>query len=226
VPLVRLQRVLKGEPPGAGRTAVFVTFEGIEGAGKSTQMRRLAAQLAARGVPHAITREPGGTALADAIRGLLLAPRDEAVFPETELLLYEAARAQHVRGFILPMLASGTSVLCDRFFDATTAYQVHARGLDAGLVERLNRFAAGGLIPDLTLLFDLAPEEGFARLAGRGRAADRMEREPAAFHRSVREGYLRLLESEAGRIVRIDASLPEETVARRVLEAVGARLGW
>lgn len=217
MPVVRLQRVLRG---------AFVTFEGVEGSGKSTQLRRLAAHLAAKGIPRVVTREPGGTPLADEIRKLLLSPRDETVFPETELLLYEAARAQHVRGFILPALESGSAVLCDRFFDATTAYQVHARGLDPGQVDRLNRFAAGGLTPDLTLLFDLAPEAGFSRLAARGRAVDRMERESLAFHRSVREGYLRLLETQAGRIVRIDASMPEEEVCLRVLEAVGVRFGW
>jgi dTMP kinase len=204
----------------------FVTFEGVEGSGKSTQLRRLAAHLAAKGIPHVLTREPGGTPLADEIRRLLLSPRDEAVFPETELLLYEAARAQHVRGFILPALDSGSAVLCDRFFDATTAYQVHARGLDAGQVDRLNRFASGGLTPDLTLLFDLSPEAGFSRLAARGGAVDRMERESLAFHRSVREGYLRLLETQTGRFVRIDASLPVEEVFLRVMEAVGARFGW
>ncbi len=212
--------------PESRRSGVLVTFEGVEGSGKSTQVRRLAAHLAARGVPHVVTREPGGTPLADEIRKLLLAPRDEAVFPETELLLYEAARAQHVRGFIFPALESGSAVLCDRFFDATTAYQVHARGLDAGEVDRLNRFAAGGLTPDLTLLFDLAPEQGFSRLAGRGRAVDRIEGESRAFHRSVREGYLRLLETQPVRIVRIDASPPEEEVWLRVLEAVGTRFGW
>ena len=212
--------------PKSRKKGVFVTFEGVEGSGKSTQLRRMAAHLSAKGVPHVVTREPGGTPLADEIRKLLLSPRDETVFPEAELLLYEAARAQHVRGFIFPALASGNAVLCDRFFDATTAYQVHARGLDAGQVDRLNRFAAGGLTPDLTLLFDLASEEGLSRLAARGRTADRMERESAAFHRSVREGYLRLLETQAGRIVRIDASLAEEGVFRRVLEAVEARFGW
>jgi dTMP kinase len=212
--------------PGSRTKGVFVTFEGVEGSGKSTQLRRLAAHLAGRGVAHVVTREPGGTPLADEIRKLLLSPRDEPVFPETELLLYEAARSQHVRGFLLPALESGSAVLCDRFFDATTAYQVHARGLDAGQVDRLNRFATGGLTPDLTLLLDLAPEEGFSRLGGRGRAVDRMERESPAFHRSVRDGYLRLLETEAGRIVRIDASLPEEEVFRRILEAAGTRFGW
>ena len=212
--------------PPANHGAPFVTFEGVEGSGKSTQVVHLAAHLSARGVPHVVTREPGGTPLADEIRRLLLSPRPEAVFPETELLLYEAARAQHVRGFISPALEAGTAVLCDRFCDATTAYQVHGRGLDAGIVDRLYRLAAGGLTPDLTLLFDLTPEEGLSRLARRGRAADRMEGEPPAFHRSVREGYLRLLETGGGRLVRVDASLPEEEVRRRVLETVGTRFGW
>ena len=218
MPLLRLQRVLtKG---------IFVTFEGIEGSGKTTQIRRLSAHLAAKGVLHLVTREPGGTPLSDEIRALVLVPREGTVFPEAELLLYEAARAQHVRGRILPALLSGRAVLCDRFCDATTAYQAHARGLDASLVERLNRFAAGGLVPGLTLLFDLPPEEGFARLKGRGFAPDRLERESLDFHRAVREGYLRLAGRDPGRIVRIDAVAPEEEVFRSVLRAVAQRFGW
>jgi dTMP kinase len=212
--------------PSTHTRGLFLTFEGIEGSGKTTQVRRLAAHLEGKGVPHLVTREPGGTPLADQIRSLLLTPREETVFPETELLLYEAARAQHVRGTILPALEAGKAVLCDRFSDATTAYQGHARGLGAARVELLNRFAAGDLVPDLTLLFDLPPETGFARVAGRGGAADRMERESLAFHREVREGYLRLLEGGGGRIVRIDASLPEEEVFRLVLATVKERLGW
>lgn len=218
MPLLRLLRVLtKG---------IFVTFEGIEGSGKTTQIRRLSAHLAAKGVLHLVTREPGGTPLADEIRRLVLVPREESVFPEAELLLYEAARAQHVRGLILPALRSGRAVLCDRFCDATTAYQAHARGLDAGQVEHLNRFAAGGLVPRLTLLFDLPPEEGFARIKGRGFAPDRLERESLDFHRAVREGYLRLAGRNLDRIVRIDADAPEEEVFRSVLQAVAQRFGW
>lgn len=208
------------------RTAPFVTFEGIEGSGKTTQIRRLAAHLAAKGVPHLVTREPGGTPLSDEIRGLVLVPREETVFPEAELLLYEAARAQHVRGLILPALRSGRAVLCDRFCDATTAYQSHARGLDASLVERLNRFSAGGVVPVLTLLFDLPPEEGFARVKGRGFKRDRLESESLDFHRAVREGYLRLAGRDPGRVVRIDAAAPEEEVFRSVLRTVAQRFGW
>jgi dTMP kinase len=207
-------------------TAPFVTFEGIEGSGKTTQIRRLSAHLAAKGVPHLVTREPGGTPLSDEIRALVLVPREETVFPEAELLLYEAARAQHVRGRILPALLSGRTVLCDRFCDATTAYQAHARGLDAEQVERLNRFASGELVPGLTLLFDLPPEDGFARIKGRGGPKDRLERESLDFHRAVRDGYLRLAGREPGRIVRIDAAPPEEEVFRSVLRTVAKRYGW
>ena len=205
---------------------IFVTFEGIEGSGKTTQLRRLSAHLAAKGVLHIATREPGGTPLSDEIRALVLVPREETVFPEAELLLYEAARAQHVRGIILPALLSGRSVLCDRFCDATTAYQTHARGLDASLVDAMNRFAAGGLSPDLTLLFDLPPEEGFERVKGRGNTRDRLERESLDFHRAVREGYLRLAGRAPDRVVRIDAAAPEEEVFRAVLRTVAQRFGW
>ena len=206
--------------------APFVTFEGIEGSGKTTQIRRLSAHLAAKGVLHLVTREPGGTPLSDEIRALVLVPRDETVSPETELLLYEAARAQHVRGLILPALLSGRAVLCDRFCDATTAYQAHARGLDAEEVERLNRFAAGELVPVLTLLFDLPPEVGFARLKGRGHAPDRLERESLDFHRAVRDGYLHLAGRDPGRVVRIDAAAPEEDVFQSVLRTVAQRFEW
>lgn len=217
MPLLRLLRVLK---------APLVTFEGIEGSGKTTQLRRLSAHLAAKGVAHLVTREPGGTPLADEIRRLLLSPREEPVFPETEILLYEAARAQHVRAVVLPALRSGRAVLCDRFFDATTAYQGHSRGLNADQVDRLNRFAAAGVVPDLTLLIDLPPEEGFARIRGRGTVPDRLERESLAFHRAVREGYLRLAEREPERIVRIDGALAEEAVFGEVLRAVAQRFRW
>lgn len=207
-------------------SAPFVTFEGIEGSGKTTQIRRLSQYLTDKGVPHRLTREPGGTKLADEIRSLLLSQRDEPVFPETELLLYEAARAQHVRGVILPALASGQPVLCDRFYDATSAYQGFSRGIDAPRVEWLNAFAAGGVSPDLTFLLDVSPEDGFARIRGRGIRPDRIESESLRFHRMVREGYLRLQERDPGRILRIDGFLPADDVFLRIREAVSARFGW
>src|SRR5512145_1078823 len=150
--------------PGRGARAPFVTFEGIEGSGKTTQIRRLSEYIKTKGIPHLVTREPGGTPLANEIRALLLSPREESVFPETELLLYEAARAQHVRAVILPALAEGTAVLCDRFCDATLAYQGFSRGINVSRVEWLNEYASAGSVPDLTLLFDIAPEEGFRRI--------------------------------------------------------------
>jgi len=207
-------------------SAPFVTFEGIEGSGKTTQIRRLSQYLTDKGVSHRLTREPGGTKLADEIRSLLLSPRDESVFPETELLLYEAARAQHVRGVILPALASGQPVLCDRFYDATSAYQGFSRGIDAPRVEWLNAFASGGVSPDLTFLLDVSPEDGFARIRGRGIRPDRIESESLRFHRLVREGYLRLHQRDPGRILRIDGSLPADDVFLRIREAVSARFGW
>lgn len=206
--------------------APFVTFEGIEGSGKTTQVRLLSDYLTKRGISHRVTREPGGTPLADEIRSLLLSRREEFVFPETELLLYEAARAQHVRAVILPALSSGQAVLCDRFYDATVAYQESARGLDGESVDRFNAFASGGLSPDLTFYLDVDPEEGSLRIRGRGTRPDRIESEKMEFHRKVREGYLSLLERHPGRIVRIEGSHPADDVFRRVCETVSARLGW
>lgn len=204
----------------------FVTFEGIEGSGKTTQVRLLSRYLTEKGIDHRVTREPGGTPLSDDIRAILLAPRAEPVLPETELLLYEAARAQHVRSLILPALASGQAVLCDRFADATSAYQGFSRRIDEDLIGTLNAFASAGLAPDLTVLLDIAPEEGIERVHGRGRILDRMEGESLEFHRRVREGYLRLHDRHPGRIVLIDGSLPAEDVFRRVRETVSVRFGW
>jgi dTMP kinase len=206
--------------------APFVTFEGIEGSGKTTQLGLLSDSLTGKGIPHIVTREPGGTPLSDEIRVLLLSPRQERVFPETELLLYEAARAQHVRTVILPALSSGKAVLSDRFSDATTAYQGFSRGIDTAEIERLNAFASGGLVPDLTLLFDIDPEDGFLRVHRRGRPADRLESETIEFHRKVRKGYLRLQAEHPDRIIRIDGALPADEVFRRVRAETAARFGW
>ena len=206
--------------------APFVTFEGIEGSGKTTQVRLLSETLAGKGIPHLVTREPGGTPLADEIRSLLLSPREEPVFPETELLLYEAARAQHVRSVILPAVASGTAVLCDRFCDATVAYQGFSRGIDVARIEELNAFASAGLVPDLTFLLDIPPGEGLARVSSRGSRPDRLEGESLRFHQSVREGYLRLCGQRPERFARIDGRLPVDDIARAVQAAVSTRFGW
>ena len=147
----------------------FITFEGVEGCGKSTQMARLRAWMEEAGLAVLATREPGGTVVGEGIRELLLAPRDEGLGAATELLLYEADRAQHVSEVILPALEAGAHVLCDRFFDSTTAYQAFGRGLDERMVLEMNRMASGGLVPELTLLFSVAIEEGLGRARGRAR---------------------------------------------------------
>ncbi len=198
---------------------LFVTFEGGEGSGKTTQLKLLANRIRASGQEVIDTHDPGGTAIGKEIRTLLLDPGSVPIAAATELLLYEASRAQLVRELIAPALARGTIVLCDRFTDSTVAYQGYGRGLDLNLIRQVNRFAVDGLVPSLTILFDLDPEIGLAR---RGRDArpdaarglgtglagwDRIEAEPLDFHRRVRDGYLMLAREEPDRIAVIDAGL-------------------
>ena len=202
---------------------LFVTFEGGEGSGKSTQIARLAARLSREGMAPVVTREPGGTPLAEGIRGLLL-DGGRAPSALAEAFLMEAARAELVAGVIRPALAGGRVVLCDRYDDSTLAYQGGGRGLDAGMLRQLNRAATGGLTPGLTLLFDLDPASGLARRAGAGDATNRLDREPADFHARVRARYLELAAEEPGRFVVLDASQAPEALEARVWEAVAPRL--
>jgi dTMP kinase len=200
----------------------FITFEGVEGSGKSTVAKAFQEALERVGLRVLLTREPGGTELSEEIRGLLLDPDRYDVAPETELLLYLASRAQLVRRLIVPALGEGTSVVCDRFMDASVAYQGWARGLGEDLVERLNSFAVGGVVPDVTYLLDLPVDEGFRRgpeqREGEGaRPKDRLEREDRRFHERVREGYLRLAGRERARFVVVDASLPFEEVVTWII---------
>lgn len=194
---------------------VFITFEGGEGSGKSTQIARLAEGLLASGRRVRVLREPGGTRLGEAVREVLLDASQEAVSPRCELLLYEAARAQLVDEVIRPALEAGEIVLCDRFFDSSTAYQGHARGLSLCEIDALNGFATGGLVPDRTLYFDISAEEGLRR-ATRGGAADRLEREDAAFHERVRAGFLAIAAASGERVRVVDATGTVEEVASRV----------
>lgn len=203
----------------------FITFEGIEGSGKTTQMRRLAATLRARGLDVVATREPGGTPVGDQIRAILLHPAS-VMGPWTELLLYAAARAEHLEQVIRPALAAGKLVLCDRFTDATRAYQGFARGLPLEAIEALHGLGPLALEPDRTLLFDLDPAEGLARARGRaaGGAAgagseDRFEQEAVAFHDRVRAGYRDLARLHPARFRMIDARGDADAVAARVLAA-------
>lgn len=197
--------------------SLFITFEGIEGSGKSTQIRLVAQRLQNRRLPVTVTREPGGCPLSDRIRDLLLNPEQKPMTPGAELFLYLAARAQHMAEVILPALATGQTVLCDRFSDATTAYQGFARGIDPIFIKELNQFATAGRLPDVTLLLDLPAEEGLRRSRLRNRQAgektDRMERESLDFHRRVRNGYLRLAAEDPQRFRILDASLPAEEIS-------------
>ncbi len=202
----------------------FITFEGVEGCGKSTQMARLRAWMEEAGLPVLATREPGGTRIGEGIRSLLLAPRDEVIEAETELLLYEADRAQHAREVIRPALSAGRHVLCDRFFDSTTAYQAYGRGLDARMVRELNQLASGGIVPDLTLLFSVSLKEGLGR-ARRGGAGDRLEDESLAFHRRVEAGFAALAEREPKRF-RVLGEGKAHGVHEEVIAILKDRFEW
>lgn len=208
---------------------IFITFEGIEGSGKSTVAGRIVKRFREAGYPTVMTREPGGTAVSERIREILLDPETGNMHARAELLLYLASRAQLVEEVIRPGLDDGMVVMCDRFFDATTAYQGWARGLGEDIADRLNSFAVQGVIPDLTMLLDLDVEEGFSRGPQRrektGEARrDRLELESEAFHRKVREGYLRIAEREK-RVVVIDASRSLEEVEREIIGNINTRLG-
>jgi dTMP kinase len=188
-------------------SGLFITLEGPEGAGKSTNREYLAARLREQGVDVVMTREPGGTPLAERIRELLLAPSDELMAADTELLLMFAARAQHLAEVIRPALARGAVVLCDRFTDATYAYQGGGRGLSVERIAILESFVQGELRPDLTLVFDLPVEVGLARAAARGRL-DRFEQEGQAFFEAVRQAYLQRAARQPQRYSLLDAAQP------------------
>ena len=202
----------------------FVTFEGPEGSGKSTQIRLLADHLKSRGIPTVVTCEPGGSFLGKKIRQLLL---HSEVKPESEaeLFLFLADRADHVAGVVRPALARGWTVLCDRYTDSTLAYQGGGRGLSIPRLERLNREATGGLKPDLTFLLDLPVEVGLARAGKRSKGkTDRMEREHLKFHQAVRATFLRLARSEKARFKILDATQPAQELSASVLRSFQSKL--
>jgi dTMP kinase len=196
-------------------SGLFITLEGPEGAGKSTNREYLAARLREQGIDVVMTREPGGTPLAERIRELLLAPSDERMAVDTELLLMFAARAQHLAEVIRPALARGAVVLCDRFTDATYAYQGGGRGLPVERIAVLESFVQGELRPDLTLVFDLPVEVGLARAAARGRL-DRFEQEGQAFFEAVRQAYLARARKHPQRYSLLDAAQPLDVVQRAI----------
>ncbi len=199
---------------------LFVTFEGGEGSGKTTQLQMLLTHLRAAGLDAIETRDPGGTPIGKHVRALLLDPAFGGMGATAELFLYEASRAQLVEEVIRPALAAGRLVLCDRFTDSTVAYQGYGRGLDLDLIAHLNGLAAGGVRPDLTFLLDLDPEQGLARATQRMRQLcqqhDRLEEEVLGFHQRVRTGYRAIAAAEPGRLVVLDASGSAADVADRV----------
>lgn len=203
----------------------FITFEGPEGSGKTTQMRLLAAWLEAQGRRVVMTREPGGTRIGDSIRALLLDPTHTEMRPETEILLFSAARAQIVGQVIRPHLAQGGIVLCDRFADSTLAYQGYGRQLDLATLRQITAFATGNLTPDLTICLDLPVEEGLRRKrSGDQTEWNRMEQETLAFHERVRRGFLALAAAEPMRWLVLDATQSVEEIQRQIRKAIAAHL--
>jgi dTMP kinase len=202
----------------------FITLEGPEGSGKSTQLRMLADWMEERGLPFVVTREPGGTVIGDQIRDVIVSMENQALVPEAELLLFSASRAQLVRERIRPALAAGRIVLCDRYADATMAYQGYAHGLPLAALETITTFATGGLRPTLTFLLDIEPEIGLRRrrdAAATGAEWNRLDDQVLAFHNRVRQGYLALVRAEPERWRVVDASqrpADVQSILRRHLE--------
>lgn len=204
----------------------LISFEGPEGAGKSSILEAILPLLEEKGIPYITTREPGGVDIAEKIRQVILDPDHTSMDAKTELLLYIASRRQHLVERVLPALAAGKVVLMDRFIDSSVAYQGYGRGLSVEDIEWLNQFATDGLKPDLTLYFDLDVEEGLARIArNHEREVNRLDLEGLELHQKVRQGYLALAEKEPERIVKIDASQPFEAVLADVLTILKKRLG-
>ncbi len=202
----------------AGSRGSFITFEGVEGAGKSTRCRELLSRLERSGISVLHTREPGGPPASERIRSLLLDP-ELLISPLTELMLYLASRASNVDLVIRPALQEGINVICERYSDATFAYQIGGRGLPEKPVKDADSLATGGLVPDMTILLDLDPEEGFARLRRQGREKDRIELEKISFHRRVRQIYLELASNEARYFV-IDASQEPDVQDKLIIDSV------
>ena len=211
---------LSSGAPVRTHAGTFITFEGVEGSGKSTQLGLLAKRLELADVRIRCLREPGGTSVGEAIRRILLDPEHLGLDARAELLLYEASRAQLVAEVIEPALQAGDVVLCDRFFDSTTAYQGYARGLPLEEVARLNEAATGVLTPDLTIVIDVDPALVLERACDASGAPDRLELEDVAFHQRVREGFLAIARAEPQRVVVVDGEGPVEAVAGRVFDAV------
>jgi len=205
--------------------SLFITFEGVEGSGKTSQIQRLKKYLTQKGIPCRITREPGGCPIGEKVRKILLNPDHREMVPTTELFLYEAARAQHVKEVLKPFLKKGGVILCDRFCDATLAYQGYGRRIELKWIDRLNRLSSQGIKPDVTFLLDCPSDVGLNRALQRNRALkqereERFEREEIQFHRRVRKGYLAIARKEPHRVKVIDTREGEEKVFEKIRKII------
>ncbi len=205
--------------------SLFITFEGVEGSGKTTQIQRLKKYLTQKGIPCKVTREPGGCPIGEKVRKILLNPDHREMVPMSELLLYEAARAQHVKEVIEPFLKKGGVVLCDRFSDATIAYQGYGRKIDVKWIERLNHLSSLGIKPDVTFLLDCPSDVGLKRALKRNRTLkqekeERFEKEKIQFHQRVRKGYLAIAKKEPRRVKVIDTRQGEDKVFEKIRKNV------
>ena len=209
---------------------MFISFEGIDGSGKTTQIHHMVKFFQDNRHSCVITREPGGTRIGEKIREILLDPVSKDMDPLTELLLYTADRAQHIKEFVSPFLSSGKTVLCDRFYDATVVYQGFARGLDIGLINKLHNLLFENLKPDITILLDLPPEKGLSRAwkqienGDRENVETRFEEEKLSFHNKVRAGYLELARLEPERFRVIDASMDENQVRNEIINRLSGEI--
>jgi len=205
-----------------GNRGKFITFEGCDGCGKSTQLRLLSEYLVANEIPHIFTREPGGGKISEAIREILLNGKNAEMTDECEALLYAAARAQHLKDRVEPALAQGKLVICDRYVDSSLAYQAYARGLGVKFVEKINAFALEKYRPDVTIFIDLTPEEAFARKHGADEN-DRLEQAGMSFHQKVYDGYKRIAEAEPNRVVCVSGRQTPQQVFDDVLHILRVR---
>ena len=204
---------------------MFITFEGGEGAGKSTAIKRIVEKLTSEGYEIVLTREPGGTPMAEEIRNVILDKKNTAMDPRTEALLYAASRRQHLVEKVIPALKEGKLVLCDRFLDSSLAYQGGARGIGIDTVYNMNLFATEGMLPDLTILFDIKPEEGLARIAANSqREVNRLDVEKLTFHNKVRDSFHELAKKFPERFVIVDASKTPDEVFEDAYKAIEDRL--
>lgn len=208
---------------------VLITIEGVDGAGKTTQVERLSRHLESRGVPLVRVREPGGTGLGDQVREILVSHSKETIHPLAELLLFQASRVQLVESVIRPALSENKVVLCDRYADSTTAYQGYGRGMDLAFIERINESVVGIAVPDLTVVLDLDVDQSLLRALSRNQSqsqeVSRFEAEKIQFHQRVRQGFLEIARKNPGRVVVVDGSLPVEEVHQKIRRAVQPVLG-